>query len=287
MELLKTIKSAHEYVWSARMAGRSVGLVPTMGALHRGHLSLVEASEAVCDKTVATIFVNPTQFGPEEDLARYPRTLESDLKGLEDAGAAAVFLPDNQMMYPSGFSTSIRTPDVASVLEGVYRPEHFSGVATVVMKLFQILPASHAFFGQKDYQQFAVIQSMVRDLNVAIELVSCPIIRETDGLAMSSRNRYLSDDERTRAVLLSQSLEAAQGMVDDGVTQVLEIEERMRGILQPLEPGAGVDEIDYAVVVNPSTLGPVSDLRLGSIALIAARVGSTRLIDNRVLTVTH
>src|SRR6056297_732753 len=198
MKLLKTASDAHRFVSEMRREGQSVGLVPTMGALHEGHLSLVRAGRGRCDATVATIFVNPTQFAAGEDLDKYPRTLDADLAALEAAGCRGVFVPEVAEMYPPGCTTSVDPAEIARPLEGAFRPTHFRGVATIVLKLFHILPASHAFFGQKDLQQLRVIESMVRDLNVAIEIVGCPIVRESDGLAMSSRNRYLDDGQRRR-----------------------------------------------------------------------------------------
>lgn len=287
MEIFKDLEQAHAFAWKNRMQERSVGLVPTMGALHDGHLSLVRQSVLTCDVTIATIFVNPTQFAPGEDLAKYPRTLETDLEGLRAAGASAVVLPDANEVYPTDFSTSINPPSVASVLEGEHRPSHFAGVATIVLKLFNLIPASHAFFGQKDFQQFRVIEAMVRDLNVPIELVACPIVREDDGLAMSSRNRYLNDQERLRALRLSAALAEAQELANQGKFDLQAIENRMQQSLAGNSDSPGVDSVDYAVVVSPRTLRPVADDRESAIALIAAWVGKTRLIDNRLLKNGH
>ena len=191
-------------------AGKSVGLVPTMGALHQGHLSLVRRAKSDCDVAVATIFVNPTQFAPHEDFSRYPRTLESDLAALAAAKCDLVFVPSREEMYPPAASTFVEPPQVAQPLEGVFRPGHFRGVATVVLKLFNIIPADKAYFGQKDFQQALVIQRMVADLNVPVQVVVCPIIREPDGLAMSSRNRYLSPSERQQGLALSRALNLVQ-----------------------------------------------------------------------------
>ncbi len=285
---LNTIDQAQAYVETARQSRRIVGLVPTMGALHEGHLSLVEKSCRECDETIATIFVNPTQFGPGEDLDRYPRTLAEDLERLERVGASAVFLPAAEAMYPHGFSTTIEPPAVASPLEGALRPGHYRGVATVVLKLFHILPAQHAYFGRKDYQQVKVIQAMTRDLNLRVEVVMCDTVRDPDGLAMSSRNRYLSPDDRQRALLLSQALDAAKRLALDGMTLTTQLEDTMRRVLagesidvaSRTSSTAGVDAIDYAVVVDAETLSSVAKLERPAVALIAARVGNTRLIDN-------
>lgn len=282
MEILNTPEQAFQYVWDSRRSDQSVGIVPTMGALHAGHFSLVQQSAKTCDRTVASIFVNPTQFAEGEDLDRYPRTLQSDVAGLEDAGAAAVFIPEADAIYPAGYSTSVVPPDVAKPLEGRFRPKHFSGVATVVLKLFHLLPGTHAFFGQKDYQQLQVIRAMSRDLNVPIEIVSCPIVRESDGLAMSSRNRYLTGEDRVRATLLRQALLQAKRLYDSGERDRSVIESAM--LEQLAGPSQAVDSVDYAVVVNGKTLMPSESIDDDSIALIAARVGETRLIDNLFLT---
>jgi pantoate--beta-alanine ligase len=259
---------------------RTIGLVPTMGALHEGHLSLVRRAKAECDVCVATIFVNPTQFSPTEDLSRYPRPLDRDLELLAAEGVEAVFLPTEDVMYPDGFGTYVSPPPVAMPLEGESRPEHFRGVATVVMKLVQIVPADRAFFGRKDYQQLRVIEDMVGDLNVAVEVVPCEIVREADGLAMSSRNRYLSADERQRALSISQALDYASEMASNGVDQT-------KAILAAIEPILDrCDSVDYAVIANTQTLRSVETLsRIAGqdILLIAARTGQTRLIDNRIL----
>lgn len=265
---------------SQRANEQSIGLVPTMGALHEGHLSLVRKAKQQCDVCVATIFVNPTQFAPTEDLSRYPRPLDRDLEMLAREGVEAVFLPNDEVMYPDGFGTYVTPPPIGLPLEGISRPEHFRGVATVVMKLFQIIPADQAFFGQKDFQQLRVIEDMTRDLNVPIEVVPCEIVREPDGLAMSSRNRYLNDDERERALSISRSIDIAAEMADRGVRLVSEINDAMQAALKPC------DTIDYAVIANTRTLQPLqtlSGIPGHDVVLIAARVGKTRLIDNRIL----
>lgn len=248
-----------------------------MGALHDGHLSLLRNAKARCDVCVVSIFVNPTQFAANEDLSRYPRPLERDLQVIASEGANAAFLPTNAIMYPAGFGSFVMPPPVGLPLEGQSRPEHFRGVTTVVLKLLQIIPADAAFFGQKDYQQLRVIQDMVRDLNVTTEIVPCPIVRDEDGLAMSSRNRYLSDEQRIVALSLSRALDDAADMVASGESDVAKIEQSMMDEL------SGCDSVDYAVVVNTETLEAMKILSHPAIALIAARVGSTRLIDNRIL----
>ncbi|WP_146389358.1 pantoate--beta-alanine ligase [Allorhodopirellula solitaria] len=256
---------------------QTVGFVPTMGALHEGHLSLVRQAKAQCDVCVVSVFVNPTQFAANEDLSRYPRPLERDLQLIANEGADAVFLPNNGIMYPPGFGSFILPPPVALPLEGQSRPEHFRGVTTVVMKLLQIIPADAAFFGQKDFQQLRVIEDMVRDLNIPTEIVSCQIVRDDDGLALSSRNRYLSDEQRQAALSLFRALGRAEAMVAAGERDTQSIEKAMTETL------AVCDSIDYAVVAEVDSLQPMRTLQRPAVALVAARVGNTRLIDNRIL----
>jgi pantoate--beta-alanine ligase len=263
-----------------RNVGKKVGLIPTMGALHEGHLSLVRTARAKSDIVVATIFVNPTQFGPNEDFSKYPRTLDADLQVLAAAGCDWVFVPERESMYPPGASTMIEPPAVAQPLEGVCRPGHFRGVATIVLKLLNLIPATAAYFGQKDYQQVCVIQHMIRDLNVPIEIIVCPTVREADGLAMSSRNRYLSPVERQQAVALSQALNEAHRLVKDGERDAAKVGAAMRNILS----SAGIERVDYATVAHAESLGEVDQIAGPTVALIACFVGTTRLIDNRRLT---
>jgi pantoate--beta-alanine ligase len=262
-----------------RAAGQRVGLVPTMGALHEGHLSLVRAARAECDVTIATIFVNPTQFAPHEDFSKYPRTLEADLTLLDSVGCDIAFVPDREEMYPPGFSTHVEPPRIAEPLEGAFRPGHFRGVCTVVLKLFQLAPAHIAFFGQKDFQQALVVRQMVRDLNVPIEVRTCPIIRESDGLALSSRNRYLSAAERVHALALSQALEKVRDQYRAGERKADVLAAAMHDTLRR----AGIESIDYATVVDAETLGELNAIERSAVALIACRVGTTRLIDNELL----
>jgi pantoate--beta-alanine ligase len=250
-----------------------------MGALHAGHVSLVEQAKLQSDIVAATIFVNPTQFGPKEDFGKYPRTLESDLEKLDAVGCDIVFVPSSEQVYAPEHSTYIDPPKVANRWEGEIRPGHFRGVTTVVLKLFMMVPAQVAFFGRKDYQQVAVIRAMVEDLNLPIQIVTCDTIRESDGLAMSSRNRYLNDSERSRALSLSRALKAANAMVEAGCRNVSDIENEMMKMLLD----APVDSIDYARIVDGDTLEPLSELTSPAIAIIAARLGTTRLIDNCIL----
>ena len=227
--LVTTVAELRDALTPVRSQAKTIGLVPTMGALHDGHLSLVRASRAECDFTVATIFVNPTQFGPAEDLARYPRPLARDLELLAE-GADLVFVPDAKEVYPPGFDTWVEVGSVVKSLEGASRPGHFRGVATVVLKLFNMVAPDVAFFGQKDYQQSLVIRRMVADLNLPIAIRVCPIVREADGLAMSSRNAYLSPAERMRALALSQGLQAARARWAAGERDPSALQEAVRGI---------------------------------------------------------
>ena len=267
------------YTLELKRQGLRVALVPTMGALHEGHLSLVRAAQERADVVVATIFVNPAQFGPSEDFSRYPRTLEADLRALADAGCGWVLVPQQADIYPPGFSTYVEPPAVAKPLEGVFRPGHFRGVATVVLKLFQIVPADIAVFGQKDYQQALVIRRMAEDFNLPMEIVACPTIREPDGLALSSRNRYLSAAERQQALAISRALAEADRLHGAGERGAAKIESAMRNILT----AAGIEKIDYAAVADAETLAELARIDRPAVALIACNVGTTRLIDNRML----
>ncbi len=279
MEVIGDLEAARTWLRAQQRGGRTVGLVPTMGALHEGHLSLVRTAKSRCDLAVATIFVNPTQFGPNEDLNKYPRTLERDLELLREVHADLVFTPTNDMMYPPDFSTYVDPPDIAKPWEGSIRPGHFRGVTTIVLKLFNALPADDAFFGQKDFQQVAVINQMVRDLNLAIRVTTCATVRESDGLAMSSRNRYLSPAERSQALGISRALQRAASDYQDGQRQAAMLEAAMRQELTAHE----ISQIDYAVVCDRATLHSLPKVDRPAVLLIAARVGSTRLIDNWLL----
>lgn len=259
--------------------GKIVGLVPTMGALHEGHLSLVREARASCDCVVATIFVNPLQFGPHEDLGKYPRTFERDCEMLSAEGVDVVFAPTVEEMYPAGAATVVDVPEIGSRLDGASRPGHFRGVATIVTKLFHIVQPHRAFFGQKDAAQVAVLRPMVRDLNFDLELITCPIVREADGLAMSSRNRYLSASERSQALALYAALTEVENEFKHGNRDVTSLRSVLR---ERLERAPGV-RIDYAEIVDQHTLEPVSDFRAGALVAVAAWVGETRLIDNILL----
>lgn len=267
---------AREIIREQQRLGRRVGLIPTMGALHAGHLSLVEAARRDCDFTAATIFVNPTQFGPNEDFAKYPRTWDSDLEGLRQAGVDLVFAPEVDEMYPVGCTTSIVPPSVALPLEGRFRPGHFAGVATIVLKLFNLLPADLAYFGHKDYQQTLVVRHMAADLQVPTQVVVCPTVREVDGLAMSSRNRYLSSVERAQAVAVSRALRAADSAWRSGDRSGDSLRQRMADTLA----AAGIVAIDYVSIAHLDTLAELDEVGDAAIALVACRIGATRLIDN-------
>lgn len=269
----------HRLVRAARRAGKSVGCIPTMGALHAGHVSLIERARKECDFVVGTIFVNPTQFGPNEDFSKYPRTLESDLEMCRKAGADLVFTPQTSSMYSSLSQTIVRVNRLASVLEGAHRPGHFDGVSTVVTKLFNITEPDRAYFGQKDFQQQLIIRQMAADLNQPVEIVTCPIVRESDGLAMSSRNRYLSPVDRKRAGLLSQALRKAKQLAGETSLAPTEVASAMVDVLRSVE---GV-ELQYAVIADGTTLELLTERTEPAVALIAARVGTTRLIDNEIL----
>ncbi|PQO31580.1 pantoate--beta-alanine ligase [Blastopirellula marina] len=263
----------------AQASGQRVGLVPTMGALHEGHLSLVAESQKSCDLTVVTIFVNPTQFAPGEDFEKYPRTLDTDLELLSRFEPVWVLAPEVEAMYPPGSTTEVKAPQIARMLEGEFRPTHFDGVATIVLKLFQVAPADAAYFGQKDFQQVRVIEEMVRDLLVPIEVVRCPIVREEDGLAMSSRNRYLSADERQIALSISQTLDAACLQIERHATNATTLCAEM---LQCLRDDGVVPE--YVTIADPRTLKSVETIEAEVVILVAAKVGTTRLIDNMLVS---
>jgi pantoate--beta-alanine ligase len=258
---------------------QTVGLVPTMGALHAGHLSLVRAARAECGLVVATIFVNPTQFGPGEDYARYPRTWEADVAMLAAEGVDVLFAPAAAAMYPPGDATWVEVTEVGARLDGASRPGHFRGVATVVTKLLNIVQPDRAYFGQKDAAQVAVLRRMVRDLHVDVEMVVCATVREDDGLAMSSRNRYLSVAERLSACAIPRALDCAESCVARGVTEA----KLLRGcVLASLQAERGL-RVEYVELVDAERLEPVDDVRGGALLAVAAWAGETRLIDNLVL----
>lgn len=274
--LLKEIKELRALVKGWKREGLSVGFVPTMGALHEGHESLVKRAVSENDKVVVSVFVNPTQFGPNEDYDAYPRDINKDLSLCMNAGAAVVFNPEPSEMYFENKSTSVSVSNLTSVLCGAKRPGHFDGVCLVVSKLFNIVTPDRAYFGQKDAQQVAVLKRMVRDLNVDIEIIPCPIIREEDGLAKSSRNTYLSQEERKAALVLSRSLNLAKKLLEDGERNAAKIKEAMKEEINK-EPLA---KIDYIEIVDSDSLENVEIIEGSILVPIAVYIGKTRLIDN-------
>lgn len=279
MRVVRTISELRVALKSLREGGHSIGFVPTMGYLHEGHASLIRQSTARCDATVVSIFVNPTQFGPSEDLATYPRDLERDQALCLKAGVKLLFLPEPAEVYPTGFSTFIEPGPLGSVLCGEHRPGHFRGVATVVVKLLNMVEPNLAFFGQKDLQQVAIIRRVVKDLNLPVDVVMIPTAREADGLAMSSRNTYLSPEQRQRALCISRALQAAERAFEAGERRVPELLDLARTQLTE------VDELQYCELVDAHTLDPLRLTVTRSAAIcVAAKVGSTRLIDNVLLS---
>ena len=274
--LVTTRDEVRRCVVKARAAGKSIGLVPTMGALHEGHLSLVRACASECDFTVVTIFVNPAQFGPSEDFKQYPRTFQTDLESLAGYDVDLIFAPAEDEMYQPGHSTYVTPPKVAEPFEGRCRAGHFLGVATVVLKLFHMTGPDVAYFGQKDYQQSLVIRRMVEDLDLPVRIELCPTVRETDGLAMSSRNPYLNQHERRQATALWRSLCLAAERVAQGERKAGIILAEMGRVLAD----AAMTKIDYIALVDPETLRDIDPIDGPAIALLAAYVGQTRLIDN-------
>lgn len=280
MKTIATVAELRDQLDLARAQGHSIGLVPTMGALHKGHLSLIDRSVAENGFTVVTIFVNPTQFRPGEDLDAYPRQLQRDQALASERGADIVFAPPVEQVYPDGFATGVTVRGITQQLCGAPEHrghEHFDGVTTVVAKLFNMAGADRAYFGQKDAQQVAVIRRMARDLDFRVQIIACPTVRELDGLALSSRNAYLSPEDRDRAVALSRALQAVSGALAAGQNDATELRQAALAEL------ADVDEVEYFEIVNPDTLAPVLTVSTPSLAVVAARVGTTRLIDNLVL----
>src|ERR1700756_4983568 len=263
----------------AHRAGKRVGFVPTMGALHEGHLSLVRTARTQCDVVIASVFVNPRQFGPNEDFAKYPRTVEKDSAMLAAEKTDYLFLPSVEEMYPPGATSWVTVEGLSEKLDGRSRPGHFNGVTTVVAKLFNIVQADFAFFGQKDAAQVAVINKMVRDLNFDVRVVVCPIVREADGLAMSSRNAYLTPEQRKQALVLYRSLMRVQTLADRGESSAARL--KIAGEQVMAEESAA--KLDYFEIVNRDTLDPVADISGGALVAVAAFAGSTRLIDNIVV----
>jgi pantoate--beta-alanine ligase len=260
--------------------GKTIGFVPTMGALHEGHLSLVKRAKSENDIIVVSIFVNPAQFGPSEDFAKYPRDMEGDMEKLKREGVDILFMPDNKSIYPDGFLTYITVKDLSDKLCGAFRPGHFTGVATVVCKLFNIVKPVAAYFGQKDFQQTAIIKRMVEDLNMDVDIIVCPTIRENDGLAMSSRNVYLSHEERRAATVIYKTLLSASQMIKSGASNPVDVRKQMHDMLkaEPL-----ISEIQYAGVYDTNTLDELNEFKKQNLLAVAVKIGSTRLIDNMIV----
>ena len=279
METIYTLEWMKQVARRARSEGRLVGFISTMGALHEGHLSLVRAAQQQCSPVVVSIFVNPAQFGPKEDLAKYPRQPEEDRALLEELRVDYLFAPTAAEMYPDGFRTYVNVEGMSNVLEGRSRPGHFRGVTTVVLKLFEIVQPHFAYFGRKDAQQARILRKMAADLNLDAELVVCPIVREPDGLAMSSRNAYLKPDERQVATVLSRALRAVEQEIRAGERDAVRLLATMRRVLDS-EPLASVD---YVEIVDADTLEPVTRLRRACLVLLAVFIGTTRLIDNMLV----
>ena len=278
MQILRTVAELRQWSRANRSTHNSIGLVPTMGALHAGHASLIRAARAACTHVAVSIFVNPTQFGPNEDYARYPRTFDADCALAKTEGAAVVFAPSVEELYPAGASTFVDVEALGNRLDGASRPGHFRGVATVVAKLLIAADSDRAFFGQKDAAQVAVIRRMVTDLRLLTEIVVCPIVRDPDGLALSSRNIYLSPAERTQALALGRSIRQVQSLADAGEHNSAVLLRAARQILSAPEI-----RIDYIALVDWSTLEPVEIAAPGTLYAVAAWFGATRLIDNTIL----
>ena len=276
METIRTITWMKEAARQARAENHLIGLVPTMGALHEGHLSLVRRARQECSRVYASLFVNPKQFGPSEDFAKYPRAFESDSAQFAGLGVDALFAPTPEEIYPFGFSTYVNVEGISDRLEGRSRPGHFRGVSTVVLKLFEIVQPDFAYFGRKDAQQVCVLQQMVRDLNLNVQIVVCPIIREADGLALSSRNVYLNPEERRTATVLHRALEAVRAEILSGTRDATQLQNTIRSVFEK-EPLA---RLDYAEVVSADNFEPVVHVSRPSYVLMAAYLGQTRLIDN-------
>jgi len=279
MKIIAAITDMQSFATTLRREGKTIGFVPTMGFLHNGHLSLMRRAKDECDVVVVSIFVNPTEFGPMEDFNKYPRDSEGDRNKCECANADILFLPTQKEMYPEKPVTFVSVEGISEILEGSIRPGHFRGVATVVAKFFNIVKPHKAYFGQKDYQQCMVIKRMVKGLNLDVEVIVLPTIREADGLAMSSRNSYLSAEERRTAAILHRALTAAEALFRSGAREPEILRSRMRAVIQA-EQGIA---IDYCEAADTETLAPLIDAQSGMVLLLAVRLGKTRLIDNLLL----
>lgn len=284
MEIIKEIEALRRYVSEARKAGKTIGFVPTMGFLHKGHLSLMRQAKSENDVVITSVFVNPVQFGPNEDFEAYPRNPEKDGALMASAAVDAAFFPEASVLYPQGYATYVDVEgSLTAGLCGASRPGHFRGVTTVVLKLFNLVTPDRAYFGMKDAQQVSVIRRMVADLHVPVELVACPIVREPDGLALSSRNTYLSESERRDALVLSRSLAEARKRVDGGERDASVLQACIRDIIQSAPSAA----VDYISIVDAGSLEALKVLKGSVLIALAVRVGRTRLIDNTLLEVPH
>ena len=279
MKIIEDIIEMQRYVTQLRWEGKIIGFVPTMGALHKGHLSLMEHAKNESDHVVVSIFVNPAQFGPKEDYKEYPRDMEGDTEKIESVGVDTLFIPYVSEIYPEGYRTYIEVKDLSDVMCGRARPGHLRGVATVVLKLFNIVKPHKAFFGQKDFQQTVIIKKMVEDLNSDVDVVVLPTVREEDGLAMSSRNQYLGPEERKSATVLYRSLEEARLLFNKGERSA----ELLRYTIIKIFKSEPSVLLEYVAIVNPKTLEEVKEAEEGTVIALAARIGKTRLIDNIVL----
>ena len=281
MKIFDNIIDLRKYLANIRKDNKNIGLVPTMGYLHKGHISLIDKSVQQNDITVLSIYVNPTQFAPNEDYKTYPNDLENDKRLAQDAGADIIFIPNNKIMYPDNYLTYVTVNNLTDNLCGKSRPTHFRGVTTIVTKLFNIVQPNRAYFGQKDAQQVIIIKKMVKDLNIPVDIITCPIIREKDGLALSSRNTYLNNEERQQATVLFESLQLAKSYIDNGEHSASVIETIIRKMITQ-KPSTN---IDYISIVNADTLKNINHIKGNILIALAVKVGNTRLIDNIKLEV--
>jgi pantoate--beta-alanine ligase len=281
MEIIRVSKIMRDTSLGHILRGKTTGFVPTMGALHEGHMSLVKRAKQENDITVVSIFVNPIQFGPSEDFNRYPRDIEGDAKKLQIEGVDIIFMPEISSMYPNGFSTYVEVEKISERLCGAFRPGHFRGVATVVTKLLNIVKPTRAYFGQKDFQQTIIVKQLVKDLNIGVDIVVCPTIRELDGLAKSSRNVYLDKKQRVASTIIYKCLAEASGLIKSGIINA----DHIKGVMHDIflkEPA--VSEIDYAGVYDPAALDELSEIKGDALLAVAVKIGDTRLIDNMLVT---
>lgn len=278
MKIIKSTKEMKQFSGEQRNKGKIIGFVPTMGYLHEGHLSLMKVARKDCDVVVVSIYVNPTQFAPTEDLDKYPRDFEGDKKLCEGVGVDVIFYPSDKEMYPDGYLTFVKVEKISEKLCGITRPTFFRGVTTIVLKLFNIVKPHKAYFGLKDYQQFVIIKKMVDDLNLDVEMIGCPIVREKDGLAMSSRNTYLNSEERKQATILSKSLNNAKKLFLEGETNVEKLKNEIKNIINTTS-----GKIDYVEIVDSNSLESVKKVSKGDVIALVVFFGKTRLIDNVIL----